>query len=70
MNRSALWSGFADELQKISAATGVSDVIKQVSTSPKLPKLVAKQQPEGPAPHPDPTSSAKMTPPPPVTVGG
>jgi hypothetical protein len=66
--------GFSDEIQKIAGPTGVSDVTKTlnhtVSNSMKLPKLVAKTQPAAPATHPDPLSSAKTNPPPPVRVGG
>lgn len=71
----AMWMGFSDELQKISAAaTTVSDVAKSVKPFGVKPaKLTSKpvvREPDPPAPVLDHLSSSKSIQPPPVTAGG
>lgn len=81
-----MWQGFEDELQKIASnlavpkipkPTGTVDVKKMMhnqksALSTRKPKYtqVHSGAPPAPAQMPDPLSSAKTIPPPPVTAGG
>lgn len=69
----AFWKGFTDELQKIAAATGLSDVTKSITRKSGLvatPKQTSiPREPTPPAPVKDLLSSAKTIQPPPVTAG-
>lgn len=72
----ALWMGFADELQKIAAASTVSSVTKNSIKSPtlaKVPKLTSKpviKEPDPPSGTLDHLSSTRTSQPPPVTMPG
>ena len=71
---SAMWIGFADELQKIAVATTVSDVTKAVKPPglkpPKLTSRPVVKEPEPPASTLVHLSSSRTIQPPPVTSGG
>lgn len=72
----ARWSGFIDELEKISRATSVADTTKSIKTTSTLykkPNLTSKpvtREPDPPAATLDHFSSARTLQPPPVTAAG
>lgn len=68
--KQAFWVGLIDELQKISAVS-VADVTKTISPKKRLPKLTSvptTAEKDPPAGVHDQLSSARVQPPPPVTV--
>ena len=72
----AYWSGFMDELEKISGATTLGDVTKttnKMTTLTKKPNMTAKpvtREPDPPAATLDHFSSSRTMQPPPVTSAG
>lgn len=72
----AYWSGFIDELEKISGATTLSDVTRtknRMGTLTKKPAMTSKpvtREPDPPAATLDHFSSSRTMQPPPVTSAG